>query len=124
MRNIRNRIQKGRCEKKKVSKCQEICKTYDKVQAACLDYLSEREDIAEIQCNVLLDGLEEDSEYTTDFVCKKANGDLLVRECVYRKNILRPSVALLLEKSQKFWFNRGVLDWQVVIDREDEIEKE
>lgn len=124
MRKIRNRIQKGRCEKKKIHKCQEVCKTYDKVQGACLDYLSGREDITEIQCNVLLDSLEEDVEYTTDFVCKKTNGDLLVRECVYRKNLSRPSVALLLEKSQQFWFNRGVLDWQVVVEREDEVEKE
>ena len=124
MSKIRNRVQKGRCEKKKVSKCQEICKTYDKVQAACLDYLSGREDIVEIQCNVLLDGLEEDVEYTTDYLCKKTNGDLLVRECVYRKNLLRPSVALQLEKSQQFWFNRGVLDWQVVVERKVAVEKE
>ncbi len=60
-----------------------------------MNYLSEREDIAEIQCNVLFDGLEEDAEYTTVFVCRKTYGDLLVRECVYRKNLLRPSVALL-----------------------------
>ncbi|MFA9466236.1 MAG: hypothetical protein ACERKN_18370 [Velocimicrobium sp.] len=90
MRKIRNKIQKGRCEKKKIHKCQEVCKTYDKVQAACLDYLSGREDIVEIKCNLFLEGLVEDVEYTTDFVCKKKNGDLLVRECVYRKNLLRP----------------------------------
>lgn len=119
MRKIRKRIQKGRCEKKKVSKCQEICKMYDKVQTACLDLLSRQEDIAEIQCNVLLEGMDEGIEYTTDFVCKKGNGDLLVRECVYRKNLSRPSVALLLEKSQQFWLNRGVLDWQVVVEKED-----
>ena len=92
---------------------------YDKVQTACLDLLSRQEDIAEIQCNVLLEGMDEGIEYTTDFVCKKGNGDLLVRECVYRKNLSRPSVALLLEKSQQFWLNRGVLDWQVVVEKED-----
>jgi hypothetical protein len=124
VRKIRNRIQKGRCEKKKIGKCQEVCRTYDKVQAACLDYLSRSEDIAEIQSNVFLDGLEEDAEYTTDFMCKKSNGDLLVRECVYRKNLLRPSVALLLEKSRQFWFKRGVLDWQVVVEKEEPIGKE
>jgi hypothetical protein len=45
-------------------------------------------------------------------------------ECVYRKNLSRPSVSLLLEKSQQFWINRGVFDWKVVVEKEDANEEE
>ena len=46
--------------------------------------LEGRGDIAEIRCNVWLEGLEM-GDYTSDFVCIKADGDLLVRECVFRE---------------------------------------
>ena len=39
--------------------------------------LSKDEDIVEIRCNVLLEGFME-GDYSSDFVCKKKNGDLMV----------------------------------------------
>ena len=42
-----------------------------------------------------LDGLE----YTTDFVCVKAGGDLRVRECVRRKFLTKPLTVKLLDDS-------------------------
>ena len=35
---------KGRCEKRKVSKCKDVCKTYSKIQSAMVDML-ENDDI-------------------------------------------------------------------------------
>ena len=70
---MRKKGYKGRCEKKKLDKCKDICRTYDVIQSAYADILSECEDIAEIRCNVFLDGLDI-GEYTTDFVCVDGSG--------------------------------------------------
>ena len=49
-----------------------------------MEVLEEKEEIGEYQCNILLDGLEI-GEYSSDFLCIKENGDMMVRECVERK---------------------------------------
>ena len=72
---------KGKCEKISLSKSKEICRTYDPIQGKYAEKLEESPDIQEIRCNVLLEGLEE-GEYTSDFVCVKTNGDLMVREII------------------------------------------
>lgn len=105
---------KGRCIKKSVNKSKEICRTYNALQLAYLEKLQANEIITEIQCNIPLDG--EIGEYNTDFLCTKSNGDLLVRECVYRKHLLKPLTVKLLEASRIYWLNRGVDDWGLVID--------
>ena len=112
---MRKRTQKTRCEKRQLRKSEEICRTYDKVQSACADYLDQREDVVRIRCNVELDGLK-DGDYTTDFVCEKENGELMVRECVYRQYLTKPMTARLLESSRNYWLSRGVLDWGIVLD--------
>ena len=73
---MRKKHYKGRCEKRVISKCEGVCRTYDAIQSAYVDVLQADEAISEIRCNVLLDGLSE-GEYTTDFVCIKANGDTI-----------------------------------------------
>lgn len=112
---MRKRTQKTRCEKRKLSKCSEICKTYDAVQYAYADFLEQRMEVIEIRCNVPLDGLQE-GDYCSDFVCKKENGDLMVRECVYRKYLTKPMTARLLEASRMYWLKRGVSDWGIVVN--------
>lgn len=92
---MRKRNYKGRCEKKMIHKCEEICKTYDAVQSAYADILSSRNDIKEIRCNVLLD----DTEYTSDFVWVKDSGVLMVRKCIYQKQLTKPMTVKLLEES-------------------------
>ena len=108
---------KGKCEKRMIAKCREVCKTYDAIQYKYADILSANPDIAEIRCNVPLDGLEE-GEYTTDFVCTKVGGDMMVRECVFRKLIEKPMTVKLLEASRQYWMRHGVTDWGLVIDAE------
>lgn len=114
---MRKKNYKGRCEKRALSKCEGICKTYDKIQYAFADILQAESDIKEFRCNVLLDGLLE-GEYTSDFVCIKSNGDYMVRECVFRKLLTKPLTVKLLDVSREYWLKHGVTDWGLVIDAE------
>lgn len=115
---MRKKGYKGRCEKKSLSKCKEVCRTYDLLQSKYADMLEESPDIQEIRCNVLLEGLTE-GEYTSDFVCTKENGDLMVRECVQRNRITKPMNVKLLDASREYWLKRGVADWGLVINAEE-----
>lgn len=40
----------------------------------------------------------------------------MVRECVFRKFLMKPMTVKLLDASREYWRNRGVSDWGVVID--------
>lgn len=111
---MRKKNFKGRCEKRVISKCIEVCRTYDAIQSAYADLLSADDDVQEIRCNVPMDDLE----YTTDFVCVKTDGDLMVRECVYRKHLTKPLTIKLLDASKEYWLRHGVTDWGLVIDAE------
>ena len=114
---MRKKGYKGRCEKKDLSKSQEVCRTYDAIQSNYADILQNDNAIQEIRCNVLLEGLLEGA-YTSDFVCVKADGDLMVRECVFRKFLKKPMTMKLLDASRDYWINHGVSDWGMVIDEE------
>lgn len=81
---MRRKNIKDGCEKRRLPKFNEICRTYDAIQYAYATLLSECEELKEIRCNVYLEGLKE-GDYTSDFVCIKQNGELMVRECVFRK---------------------------------------
>ena len=59
--------------------------------------MAANEEVKEIRVNVLLDDLEE--AYTSDFVCTRQNGDLMVRECVSRQYLLKPLTMKLLDMS-------------------------
>lgn len=112
---MRKKNYKGRCEKRTLSKCKDVCRTYDAVQFAYADMLESNRDIKEIRCNVLLDSLDE-GEYTSDFVCTKTNNDLMVRECVFRKHLAKPLTVKLLDLSREYWLRHGVTDWGIVTD--------
>lgn len=114
---MRNKNYKGRCEKRTSPKSRDICRIYDKLQKVYLDILEKRKDIAEIRCNVWLEGLVM-GNYTSDFVCIKENGELLVRECVFRKYLMKPKTVKLLDASRTYWERRGIQDWGLVIDEE------
>lgn len=114
---VRKRNYKGRCEKRTLGKCREVCRLYDEIQSRYADRLQEYEEIKEIRCHVPLDGLSA-GEYTSDFVCVKSNGDLMVRECVNRKYLTKPMTVRLLDISREYWIKRGVADWGLVIDAE------
>lgn len=114
---MRKKNYKGRCEKRKLEKSQEVCRLYNTIQSKYADMLQKNVDIKEIRCNVLLKGLTE-GEYTSDFVCVKADNDLMVRECVFRKYLTKPLTVKLLDASREYWMKHGVKDWGLVIDEE------
>ena len=112
---MRKKNYKGRCEKRKLSKCEGVCKTYDALQYAYADMLEADNDIIEIRCNVQLEGMD----YTSDFLCVKANGEYMVRECIYRKLLTKPRTIALLELSRHYWMvTKNIADWGIVIDGE------
>ena len=116
---MRKKNYKGRCEKKFISKCDTICKTYDPIQSAHVTQLDSNPSIQEIKCNVTLDSAESD-EYMSDIVCTKANGEMLVRECVSMKILTRPLTAKLLDMSRDYWLRCGVTDRGIVTDAAEE----
>lgn len=120
-KNIYTRVKrkniKDRCQKRNLQKFRGVCKTYDEISYRLADILSEDEEIKEIRCNVPLEGFPE-GDYTTDFVCTKDNNELMVRECVYRKHLTKPLTIKLLDASRKFWLERGVIDWKIVVEEE------
>lgn len=112
---MRNKNQKTRCEKQVLPKVQGICKTFDRLQTASAILLSGNADIVSIRCNVdsvVVDGVP----YTTDFVYEGTDKTLVVRECVFRKFLVKPKTIKLLEESRSFWMKRGVIDWGIIID--------
>ena len=113
---MRKKGYKGsRCVKKVIPKCRDVCRTFDALQAKYADMLAEDPSVESIMCNVLMDGLEI-GEYTSDFVCTDLTGRIFVRECVYRKQLQRRSTLEKLAASQKYWHQKGIDDWKLVID--------
>ena len=108
---------KGRCIKKCLKKAEATVKLYDKIQLAYASVLEANEEIKEIRCNVPIDSVD-GSAFTSDFVCVKANGEIMVRECVYRKKLSLPRTVKLIDASRIYWMNHGVSDWGLVIEKE------
>ncbi len=108
---------KGRCEKRKVTKCKDICRTYSKIQSSLVELMEKDDGIISFECNVRLKGVADDL-YSTDIVAKKADGSMMVRECVWRINLNKPSYAKLLDISRNYWMSRNVEDWGIVIEKE------
>lgn len=106
----------SRCTKRKLKKCEEIAKTYDKIQTAYADVLDRDPNVKSIRCNVPLD----DEDYMTDFLCTKQDGDLMVRECVFRSKLSLPRTCRLLDISREYWSRRGVADWAIVVEKEND----
>ena len=112
---MRKKNYKGRCEKRIITKCKDVCKTYDAIQYAYSEVLEQDKNVKEIRCNVLLDDLKI-GDYTSDFVCTKTNGTIMVRECVLKKYLSKPLNINLLDTSREYWLKHGVTDWGIVVD--------
>lgn len=78
---MRKRNFKGRCTKRHLPKCKDICRTYDPIQEAYATKLSTSKDVETFRCNVLLEGLVE-GDYTSDFVVTKDDGKLILLQIV------------------------------------------
>lgn len=108
-----------RCEKRTMSKCADgVARTYNAIESKYAEMLQENPDIKEFRCQVLLNGLEV-GEYCSDFVATKVDGELRVRECVYRKHLRKPMTTKLLDASRNYWRRRGVTDWGIVVEKKE-----
>lgn len=92
--SMRSKRIKDRCTKMQLSKCDTNARLYDQVMIAFAGLLERNKQVSKIMCNVSMDGLEE-GDFTSDFVCVKANGDYMVRECTWRKKLTLPRTARL-----------------------------
>lgn len=108
-----------RCEKRTMSKCADgVARTYNAIESSYAEMLQENPDIKEFRCQVLLEGLEI-GEYCSDFVAVKTDGDLRIRECVYRKDLRKLKTAKLLDASRNYWRRRGIEDWGIVVEKKE-----
>ena len=114
---MRKTSYKGRCEKRNLSKCADVVRTYDAIQSAYADALEADKNIKEIRCNVALPNLKL-GDYMSDFVCVKSDGALMVRECVRREHLKKPMTVKMLDASLAYWQLQGVTDWKVVTKSE------
>lgn len=112
---MRKRDFKGKVVKKRALKAATVCRCYDDLQLKALDVFEADDDIVEIQMNIGLDDAEL-KLYMTDFLCKRTNGSYLVRECAFRKVLLRPQTVKLLDSSRNYWHRRGVRDWGIIVE--------
>lgn len=109
-----------RCEKRSMGKCADgVARTYNAIESRYAEKLEDDPGVKEFRCQVLLEGLEA-GDYCSDFVAKKSDGDLMVRECAYRKQLMKPMTAKLLDASRDYWMRRGVTDWGIVVEKKKE----
>lgn len=109
-----------RCEKRHLSKCADgVVRTFTPLESNLADLLQADEDVKEFSCNVLLENLDI-GEFTTDFVVRLMNGDLRIYECAYRKQLLKPRTAKLLDASRDYWHRREVDDWVLVVEKKED----
>ena len=102
--------------KRKLSKCNKVFVAFNELQLKYGEALESNEEILDIKSNVELTNFELGDNFTTDFLCTKRDGEMLVRECVYRKNLLKPAVIKMLDASRNYWKSRGIDNWGIVLD--------
>ena len=112
---MRNRNNHSLTFKKKLNKSEKIFRAYSELQLRYGEALDKNDDVVNIKFNVLLKDFELGDSYTTDFVCYKRSGEMMVRECVYKKNLLKPAVIKMLDASHSYWLSRGIKDYGIVI---------
>lgn len=108
---------KVRCTKQTIGKASGIISTYGDIQTAAVLWLEENKEIVSIECNVPFED-ENLKDYVTDFLCKKKNGDYMVRECLYRKQIAFPKMCKQLDESRRYWRTHGITDWGIMVEEE------
>ena len=118
---MRRKTPKTRCTKLKPEKSKDVVHLYDPLMVAYAKKLENDPNIVSFECNVPLDGIEDD-KFATDFLCKTADGEFIVRECCFRDKLLLPRMIHLLSASRDYWMERGVTDWGIVVEevKEDE----
>lgn len=111
MHNSKSNVQ---TRKKSHLKCKNRFIAFNDTQFNYGDYLDSDNNIIEFQCNVRLQGFSLGDNYTSDFLCVKADKTMIVMETIDKKNLLKPKNLKLLEESRHYWLARGV-EWKLII---------
>lgn len=117
LKNIKTRV-----TKMKLSKCG-VCRVYNDIAYRYALSLEGNEAVESFECNVELEGLfigKEPKAYTTDFYITYTDGTFGVRECVERDRICKPKNIKLLDASKEFWAAKGIKNWGIVINKEEQ----
>ena len=113
---MRNKKTHSLTFKKKLNKSKGIFRAYSDIQLKYGEELDSNDDIVEIKSNVLLEDFELGDYFTSGFVCTMSNGELMVRECVSKKTLMKPANIKLLDASYNYWKSKGIENWGVVLD--------
>lgn len=113
MRNSKTRSKTMKC---KLEKCKSTFYAYNDIQYMFGKVVDTWSNIIEIKANVKLDDFILGDSYTTDFVCIKDDGELMVRECVFISKINKPMVMKMLDASREYWLSKGVEDWGIIVN--------
>ena len=105
--------------KKKLKKSKTTFNAYNELQYRYGIKLDDNPDILEIQANIKLVDCPQGDSYSTDFYCVKTNGELMVRECVYKDKLFKPMTTRLLDISRNYWLSKGISDWGIVISEKE-----
>ena len=117
IKNIKTRV-----TKMKLSKCG-VCRVYSDIAYRYALALEENEEVKSFVCNVELAGVfigKEPKAYTSDFYITYTDGTVGVRECITRDKICKPKNIKLLDASKEFWETKGVDNWGIVINKEEQ----
>ena len=112
MRNKNNGTEE--CRKHIYSKCRGVCKTYSLLQSAYAEILENDPQVKSFICNQPMEG----TSYTTDFVITKTDGSVMVRECIMKRDLVKPRWLGLLDLSRNYWTEKNIPDWGLVADKQ------
>lgn len=113
MRNVNTRTKTLKC---KLNKCKNIFYAYSDIQFQYGKYLDSLDEIIEIFPNIKISDDEVQGNYTSDFYCIKSNGEIMVRECLYKSKLMKPLTCKYLDMSRNYWLKKGILDWGIILD--------
>ena len=115
MRNIKTH---SKSIKKKLNKCSDVFIAFNEIQYQYGCELDLNDEIKEIKCNVRLIDFELGDNYTSDFYIIKNNGEVIIRECVFKERINKPLTISLLDASRNYWLSKGITDWGIVLNED------
>ena len=98
--------------------CNKLDVTLQQVNNILTELSENNDEVVEIKSNVKLIGCDLGDRFTSDFVCTKTNGELMVVECIEKEKLLKPLTCKMLDCSRNYWLSKGVNDWRLVIGEE------
>ena len=116
MRNMSSNVKCIRVSSKKSDK---VCRCYSDLQLKYLELIEEDDKIVKVELNVKLSISSIEESYSTDFLITLDDETVRIRECVYKKQLLRPTAVKLLDLSRNYWLSKGYSDWGIIINEKE-----